>query len=53
MTDELCIIIAFCAAVSLGNQGHLPVYKCEDREIAILDFAVKAHTERDLRRLFH
>ncbi len=54
MTDELHVIIAFRAGVSLGNQGRLPVYKCEDREIAILDFAAKPHTsERDLRRLFH
>ncbi len=40
MTDNLRIIIAFRAVISLGNQGSLPVYKCEDREITILDFAV-------------
>ncbi len=32
MTDELRIIIAFRAVVSLGNQGCLPVYKYEDGE---------------------
>ncbi len=40
MTDELRAIIAFRAVVSLGNQGHLPVYKCEGGGIAILDSAV-------------
>ncbi len=44
MTDKLRVIIAFRAVASLGNQGRLPVYKYEDREIAILDFAVYADT---------
>ncbi len=54
MTDELHVIIAFRSVVSLGNQGSLPVYKCEEGEIAILDFAFKAHaTEKDLLGLNH
>ncbi len=38
------VTIAFRAVDSLGNQVRLPVYKGADRRIAILDFAVKAHT---------
>ncbi len=54
MTDDLCIIIASQSLVSLGNQGSLSVYKCEEGEIAILDFSFKPHaTERNLLRLNH
>ncbi len=49
MTDELRIIIAFRAVVSLGNQGRLSLYISVKTEKSLYWISLSKHTqERDL-----